>query len=264
MDNTNRQRPLAVVTGASSGIGLEIAQQLGGRGYDVVAAAEDDHIDGVAGAIRTNGVEAHGVRVDLRTPEGCNELATRVRELGTPEVLVINAGVGLNGPFVETDLAEHVDLVNLNVTGALHLAHMLIGDMVRRGQGHVMFTSSVAATSPGPYMATYNASKAFVQSFSQALRVELKDAGVTVTALMPGPTDTHFFERAHLEDTRMAHLKRDDPADVAREGIEAMLAGVDHVVTGSALNKVQVATSAVTPERILAAAQAKLSKPGTG
>lgn len=128
----------------------------------------------------------------------------------------------------------------------------------------MLFTSSIAATQPGPYMSTYSASKAFLYSFAQALHVELKDTGVSVTALMPGPTDTEFFERAGMEDTKLGQSKKDDRAEVARDGFEAMMAGKDHIVAGSVKNKAQVGAAKVLPDTAIAAAHAKMSEPGSG
>jgi short-subunit dehydrogenase len=136
--------------------------------------------------------------------------------------------------------------------------------MIARGEGGILFTSSIAAVMPGPYMSTYNASKSFLLSFAEALRVEVRDAGVTVTALMPGPTDTDFFERADMEDTKLGQSKKDDPRDVARDGFEALLAGKDHVVAGSIRNRAQVAAAKAVPDKVAAAAHAPMSKPGSG
>jgi uncharacterized protein len=178
--------------------------------------------------------------------------------------VAINAGIGVSGEFVRTSLLDHLRLVELNVVGAVQLAHRMASQMVERGEGGVLFTSSIAGTMPGPYMSTYNASKAFLLSFSEALRVEMKDSGVTVTALMPGPTDTAFFERAGMEDTKLGQSKKDDPGEVARDGFEALMAGKDHVVAGSTKNKVQAAAAKVLPEKVTAAAHAPMSKPGSG
>jgi short-subunit dehydrogenase len=136
--------------------------------------------------------------------------------------------------------------------------------MVQRGEGGVLFTSSIAATMPGPYQSTYNASKSFLYSFAEALRVELEDTGVTVTALMPGPTETNFFRRADIEDTKLGQSKKDDPREVARDGLEALSAGKDHVVAGSAKNKAQVAAAKVLPNTAMAAIHGRQSKPGSG
>lgn len=258
-------RSFAVVTGASSGIGLELARQLAENDFDLLVAAEDAELDAAVTSLRESGGKVDPVRVDLATPEGVDELTRAVGTAGRPvDALVINAGVGVNGAFVETDLDDHLQLVALNVTGAVRLAHQLLPAMATRGQGRVLFTSSIAATMPGPYQSTYNASKSFLSSFSQALRAELSDSGVTVTALMPGPTDTEFFERADMTDTKLGQSKKDDPADVARDGFEAMMAGKDHVVAGSTKNKVQAATATVLPDAAVAKGHTKMSEPGSG
>jgi short-subunit dehydrogenase len=256
---------LAVVTGASSGIGLELARQFAGHGFDLVVAAEDEGLDAVAIGLRAPGAEVVAVRTDLATHEGVEELARRVEAVGRPvDALAINAGVGVSGRFVETDVAAHLRLIELNVTGAVHLAGLLVPAMVSRGQGRLLFTSSIAATMPGPYESTYAASKAFLYSFSQALRAELKGTGVTVTALMPGPTDTNFFARAGMEDTKLGQAKKDAPAEVARNGYEALMAGKDHVVAGSPKNRAQVAAAKVLPDTVIAAMHGAMSKPGSG
>ena len=263
-DRTDR-RPLAVVTGASSGIGYHLARELGEHDFDLLVAAEDAELADAAASLRGTGAGVEAVQVDLARADGVEELARRIREDGRPvSALVLNAGVGVSGPFVATDLEAHLNLIALNVTGTVHLARLVLPEMVSVGQGRVLFTSSVAATMPGPYMSTYNASKAFVYSFAQALRTELDEAGVTVTALMPGPTETEFFERAGMEDTRLGQSKKDDAADVARDGFEAMMAGKDHVVAGSIRNKVQTAATKVLPDTAVSAAHAKMSEPGSG
>ncbi|HEX4490558.1 MAG TPA: SDR family NAD(P)-dependent oxidoreductase [Acidimicrobiia bacterium] len=258
-------RPLAVVTGASSGIGFALARELAAHDFDLVVAADDAAIDDAAQMLRTTGAGADPVRADLATSDGVEQLVARTEADGRGvAALVINAGVGVAGPFVETDVQDHLRLVDLNVRGAVELASRVLPAMVERGQGRVLFTSSIAATMPGPYMSTYNASKAFLYSFAQALRTELKESGVTVTALMPGPTDTRFFERADMEDTKLGHSDKDDPADVARDGYEAMMAGKDHVIAGSLKNKAQVAAAKVLPDTALAKTHAKMSEPGSG
>ena len=258
-------RDLAVVTGASSGIGLELSKQFAKHGFDLVVAAEDEGIARAAAEIRAMGAEITDVRVDLATAEGVEELSQRVGTIGRPvDAVAINAGIGVAGRFVETDLQAHLDLIELNVTRAVHLAGLLLPPMVARGRGRLLFTSSIAATMPGPYESTYAASKAFLYSFAQAIRTELKGTGVTVTALMPGPTDTNFFARAGLEDTKLGQSKKDDPAEVARDGFEALMAGKDHVVAGSPRNKAQVAAAKVLPDTVTASLHATMSKPGSG
>jgi uncharacterized protein len=261
----DERAPLALVTGASSGIGLELARQFAQKGFDLVVAAEGDDIQRAAAELRAEGHEVAAVRVDLATREGVEALVNAVEQSDRPlDALGVNAGVGVSGAFWETALDDHLQLISLNVTGAVHLTRRLLPDMVERGEGRVLFTSSIAATMPGPYMSTYNASKSFLLSFAQALRQELSDTGVTVTALMPGPTDTDFFERAGMEDTKLGRTKRDDPAEVAREGFEALMAGKDHVVAGSTKNRLQTAAAKVLPDKAVAAAHAPMSEPGSG
>jgi short-subunit dehydrogenase len=169
----------------------------------------------------------------------------------------------VGGPFLETDLEEEINLINLNVTGAVHLAKYVVQHMADGDAGRILFTSSIAAEMPAPFEAVYGASKAFLLSFAQALRNELKDTNITVTALQPGPTDTNFFARANMEDTKVGAAKKDDPADVARDGFDALMAGKDHVVAGSFKNKVQAVMSNVTPDTVTAEMHRKLSEPGS-
>jgi short-subunit dehydrogenase len=186
-----------------------------------------------------------------------------VAEGGRPlDAAALNAGIGVNGDFTrDIPLEDDLRLIAVNVTAVVHLAKRVLAGMVERGAGKVLITSSVAATMPGPYYATYAASKAFLQSFAQAVRFELKDAGVTVTALQPGPTDTEFFERAGMEDTEAGEGKKDDPAEVAKDGFEALLAGKDHVIAGSARNRAQVAGSKFLPEQARATLHAAQTRP---
>ncbi|OXM57228.1 oxidoreductase [Amycolatopsis thailandensis] len=256
-------RSLAVVTGASSGIGFELAKVFADHGYDLVVAAEDDSLLPAAREIQARGAGVDAVRTDLSTFEGVEELVEHVAATGRPvDVLAVNAGVGVGGAVLDNDLRSQLRTVNLNVTSAVHLTYRLTGPMAERKAGRVLFTSSVAATAPGPYLAVYAASKAFLQSFSEGLRVELKDSGVTVTALLPGPTDTEFFERAGMLDTRIGAGPKDDPADIARAGFEALMKGDDQVVAGSVKNKVQAAAAHLLPDKVKAAQQAKAAEPG--
>jgi short-subunit dehydrogenase len=270
-DGMNGERPgLALVTGASSGIGLALAEEFVAHGHDVLVVAEDDEIHQVPARLREAGdgtmtATVTVVQADLATRPGVETLLERVRAMPEPlAVAAINAGVSVAGPFVETDVEDHLRLIDLNVTGAVLLAHGVLRDMVRRGDGAVLFTSSVGATMPSPWEATYNASKSFLLSFAEALRVELRDQGVTITTLMPGPTDTEFFERAGLEDTRLGQMKKDDPRDVARDGYEALMEGEDHVVAGSMKNKAQAVAGKFAPYEQSARAHGKLSEPGSG
>src|SRR5215213_8909013 len=193
-DHTPRR--YAVVTGASSGIGLELAKQLAERDYDVLMVAEDDRLDAATASVPGPG-RAEALRVDLTRPDEVERLWAHVTSSGRPaDVVAINAGVGNAGRFVDTSLDADLALIQLNVASVVHLAKLALADMTSRGEGGVLFTSSVASSMPGPYYATYAASKSFVQSFAEAVRHEVADDGVTVTSLMPGPTDTNFFARA--------------------------------------------------------------------
>jgi short-subunit dehydrogenase len=262
--NQVKDRPLAVVTGASSGIGLELAREFADHGFAVVIASETPEIEAAATQLRSGGAEVTAVQVDLATADGVEELVRRARIAGDIDALAINAGVGVSGEFAQTDLEAHLNLLDLNVRGAVLLAGLVLPDMIARGEGGILFTSSIAAVMPGPYMSTYNASKSFLLSFAEALRVEANDAGVTVTALMPGPTDTNFFARADMEDTKLGQSKKDDPREVARDGFKALSAGKDHVVAGSIKNKAQVVMARAVPDKAAAAAHAPMSKPGSG
>src|SRR3954467_374641 len=265
MTDTPQDRPLAVVTGASSGIGLELARHFAAHGYDLVIAAEDAELDAAERSLAATGATVVSVRTDLATSDGVDELFQRVQSLGRPiDSVAINAGVGVSGKFTDGALQDHLDLVQLNVTGAVHLAHLVLRQMVANHHGRVLFTSSSAGKMPGPYQSTYNASKSFLLSLSEALRTEYKDDGITVTALMPGPTDTEFFERAGMEDTKLGQSKKDDPAEVARDGFKALMEGKDHIIAGSTKNKVQVAAADVMPDKASSAMHAKMAEPGSG
>jgi short-subunit dehydrogenase len=261
--DTNSSRPLAVVTGASSGIGLELARQFADNGFDLIVAAEDAAIGDAAAELDT---AAEAVRVDLATHEGVERLYEQIRMDGRPvAAIALNAGVGAGGAFAtDTSLEDELSIVDLNVRSTVHLAKYVVRDMAARGTGRILFTSSIASTMPGPYQAVYNASKSFVHSLALALRAELADTGVTVTSLMPGPTDTDFFARAGMEDTKLGQARKDDPADVARQGFEALMAGRDKVVAGSPKNKLQTAAAQVIPDRATAALQGSMVKPGSG
>ncbi|HEY0932524.1 MAG TPA: SDR family NAD(P)-dependent oxidoreductase [Trebonia sp.] len=255
-------KPLAVVTGASSGIGRELARQFATHGFDLIIAAEDSELAAVAGELAGNGGEVLAVQADLATDEGTEKLVHAVAAAARPvDSLALNAGVGNGGAFVDIPLADEQRLIALNISSTVALAKRLVPDMVRQGAGRVLFTSSVASQMPGPYYATYAASKAFIQSFAQALRYELKDTGVSVTALLPGPTDTGFFERAGMEGTPVDSASKDDPAEVAKDGFEALMSGKSQVTGGSAKNKVQTVAAKVLPDQARAAVHAKMTKP---
>ena len=256
-------RPLAVVTGASTGIGRALAGELADRGFDLVVAADESRIEDAARELGGN-THAVSVRADLATSDGVEELHRRIRELDRPvAVAALNAGIGTNGRFDQSSLEDDLRVVDLNVRSVVHLAKLLVRDMLASGGGRLLVTSSVAAVAPGPYQATYSASKAFVHSFAVAIGHELKDTGVTVTSLMPGPTDTDFFARADMEDdTRLGRLEhKDDPAEVAKDAVDAVLDGRSSVVAGSFLNRLQAELGTHLPDALAAPILARMVRP---
>jgi short-subunit dehydrogenase len=253
---------LAVVTGASSGIGRSLAGVFAEHGFDVVLAADEPEVHDAAGELRRDGISVSAIETDLATREGVDALHRfALDQPADITALAVNAGTGVHGPFHQSPLEPDLRLADLNVRSAIHLAKLVLPGMVDRGHGRVLFTSSIAGLGPGPYHATYAASKAFLHSFSEALRHELKGTGVTTTSLMPGPTDTRFFERADMQETRVARGPKADPDKVARQAFEALMAGKDHVVSGSLVNNLMARGSALVPDRIAAALAAVETTP---
>lgn len=261
--NTQQRRPLAVVTGASSGIGFELARVFAEEGFDLLITAEDEEVEAAQRDLNqlTAGVEC--ARLDLSREAEVVRLYERIQASARPvDALCLNAGIGEGGDFArETELRKELRLIDLNVRSTVHLCKLVVGDMVARDEGRILFTSSIASTMPGSFHAVYNASKSFVQSFALALRNELKDTGVTVTSLMPGPTDTEFFERAGMEETPVGEGPKDDPADVARHGFEALMAGRERVVAAGTKTKAQEAASKVLPDSVKAEMHRKQAQP---
>ncbi|HEY4425462.1 MAG TPA: SDR family NAD(P)-dependent oxidoreductase [Pyrinomonadaceae bacterium] len=254
-------RPLAMVTGASTGIGYELAILCAKESWDLIVVADEPRIEEAAKQFQNYGVEVHAVQADLATREGVDKLyeAAQGRQV---DYLLANAGHGLGGVFLEQDFDDVKHVIDTNVTGTVYLIQKVGRDMQSRGQGRILITGSIAGYTPGTYNAVYNASKAFIDSFSFALRAELKDSGVTVTCLMPGATETEFFERAGMEDTEIGQSKKDDPVDVAKVGFDAMMNGEGDVVSGFK-NKVMSTVASVTPSGVLAEQHGKKAKPGS-
>jgi short-subunit dehydrogenase len=259
----NPRRKFAVVTGASTGIGYELAKQLAENGYDLIVAAEEGAIVESAQSLRQLGGEVNAVKVNLAKPAGVKSLYREIERSGRAvDALVLNAGVAVYGDFTRENKWENeLNLINLNVTSVVHLAKMVLPDMVQRGEGRVLITSSIAALMPGPMYATYAASKSFLLSFAEALHNELKGTGVTVTALMPGPTETEFFKRAGMDDTKVGTAKKDTPEQVARQGFEAMMAGKDHVIGGAMTNRLQGFATRFLSEEQRAGLQRSMMEP---
>jgi uncharacterized protein len=258
---SNGTRPLAIVTGASTGIGRELAKRCAEGGFDLVVAADEPAINDAATELRGLGAAVDAVEADLSTTEGVEKLYATIG--GRPvEALLANAGRGLGKGFLDQDFGDIRKVVDTNITGTIYLIHKVGRDMRARNSGKILIVGSIAGFTPGTYQAVYNASKAFLDSFSFALRHENKDKGVTVTCLMPGATETEFFERADMMDTKVGQSKKDDPADVAKTGFEAMMRGDGDVVTGWK-NKLQTAIASVTPAGILAEQHRKMAEPGS-
>jgi uncharacterized protein len=260
--NSETERKFAIVTGASSGIGLELAKLCARNGFDLLIAADEPEIFNAADALRQLGATVQAVETDLSTEEGVDELvgAAHGRQV---DALLANAGHGLGKGFLDQDWDDLRHVIDTNVTGTTYLVHEIGRQMRERKSGRILFTGSIAGFMPGTFQAVYNATKAFVDSFSFALRAELKDSGVTVTCLMPGATETDFFERAEMTDTKIGQSKKDDPADVAKVGFDAMMNGDGDVVSGWQ-NKLRSAMASITPSGVLAEMHRSMAEPGSG
>ncbi len=251
----------AIVTGASTGIGLELARQCAAHGFDLLIVADEPAIQGAADQLRQSGRQVEALQADLATTEGVDRLLAAAS--GRPiDALLANAGRGLGRAFIDQDFNEVRRVIDTNVTGTVYLLQKVARDMKDRGHGRILITGSIAGFMPGTFQAVYNGTKAFLDSFSFALRAELKGSGVTVTCLMPGATETDFFERADMLDTKVGTAKKDDPADVAKTGFEAMMNGEGDVVSGWQ-NKLQAAIASVLPAGITAELHRRQAAPGT-
>jgi short-subunit dehydrogenase len=254
-------RPLAIVTGASTGIGYELAKLAAQKDFDLIVAADEPRIESAADDFRSLGGDVKAVQADLATLEGVDQLCSAVGDRAV-DALLANAGRGLGKGFLDQDFSEARRVIDTNVTGTVYLIQKVARGMRARGKGRILITGSIAGFMPGAFLAVYNGSKAFINSFSFALREELKDSGVSVTCLMPGGTDTEFFRRAKMLNTRIGSSEKDDPIDVAKVGFEAMMNGEGDVVSGWK-NKVQSALANVTPAERLAKKHREMAEPGT-
>jgi short-subunit dehydrogenase len=254
-------RPFAIVTGASTGIGFELAKRCAQEGYDLLIAADEPEIENAAASLRDIGTGIEAVQVDLATTDGVDKLyaAAKGRQV---DVLLANAGRGLGHGFLDQDFAKARRVIDTNITGTLYLIQKVGTDMRGRNSGRILITGSIAGFSPGSFQAVYNGTKAFLNSFSFALREELRDSKVTVTCLMPGATEAEFFRRADMMDTAVGTSEKDDPAEVAKNGFDAMMKGEGDVVSGLK-NKVLSAVANVMPAGVLARQHRKKAEPGT-
>jgi short-subunit dehydrogenase len=256
---------LALVTGASSGIGYNLAQDLAERGYDIIISSAGDRLPGAAENLKSSSsVQVIEVQADLATKEGIETLWRTVTEMGRPlDIACINAGVGLGGLFAQTDLEAELNMVALNCAGTIHTAKRVVQAMLNQEGGRILFTASIAGEMVAPREAVYAATKAFVLSFAHSLRYELRETQVSVTALQPGPTDTDFFHRAGMDDTEVGAKGKSEsqPHDVARQGIDALLSGQDHVYAASTKTKLEGKLANLVPGALKAAMHDKMAKP---
>jgi short-subunit dehydrogenase len=257
----DNKRPLAVVTGASTGIGYELARCCAQNGFDLLLAADEPQIEEAAEDCRQFGGNVESVQADLATVEGVEELWAAIGEREV-DALLANAGRGLGGAFLDQDFNQVIRVIDTNITGTIYLIQKLGRDMRERNAGRILITGSIAGYIPGAFAAVYHGTKAFIDSFSFALRNELKDTDVTVTCLMPGATETEFFDRAGMEDTKVGQAKKDDAADVPEAGFKAMMDGDGDIVTGWK-NKIQSTIANVVPSSVLAEQNRKQSEPGS-
>lgn len=262
--STTSARPFAVVTGGSNGIGFELARQFLENGHDVLIVAQNEaHLADAAGRLSGIGglVETHAA--DLSSEAEVDRLyrALAGRQV---EALCVNAGVGLGGAFVKTDLQTELKMIDLNVRGAVQITKLVLKDMAARDRGKILLTSSIASTMPDPFEAVYGATKVFLRWFGEALHNEMKDSNVSVTVLLPGVTDTDFFERADMMDTKAGQTtQKDDPAVVAKAAFAALQAGTDKV-TPTVKNKIIGVVADMLPDKVAAQIHRGISKPGSG
>jgi short-subunit dehydrogenase len=256
-------RPFAVITGASKGIGRELARVFARNGYDLLITAGSEQIEEAGRELGALGTKVQTVQSDLAGYEAVAKLWQAVESTGRPvDAIAINAGVGVGGRFLETDLEEEINLIQLNVASSVHLAKLVVRQMAGRGAGRILFTSSVAGTMAAPLEAVYGASKAFILSFAKSLRYELKDTGITVTALQPGFTGTHFFYRAGMDDIEVGSESKisHDPAQVAEQGFQALMDGKEHVYAAPIRTESQPELRKFVPESSKAKTREKQSQ----
>ncbi|RYF20404.1 MAG: SDR family oxidoreductase [Flavobacteriales bacterium] len=253
-----------LITGGTSGIGLELAKLFAADQYQLVLVARhQDKLTQTANMLQQEyNVKVTTIAKDLFNPESGFELYREVKEKGIEVNVVVNdAGQGLYGQFIETDIRRQLDIIQLNISSLVVITHQFLQDMMAKGSGKILNLSSIAGKIPGPWQAVYHGTKAFVQSFTEAIRSEVKDAGVTVTALLPGATDTDFFNKADMTQSKIVQENDlDDAAKVAKDGYDALNNGDDMVVSGLK-NKMQIAMNAVTSDETAADRMGKMQEP---
>jgi short-subunit dehydrogenase len=265
MANKNHQQ-YALVTGGTMGIGYELVKLLAKDGYNlVIVARNEDELQTVSNEMNAKyGVNVITIAKDLFVRDNAFDLYNEIKTRGIEISILINdAGQGYYGKFIDTDIHRELQIIDLNVASLVILTKKFLREMVVRGEGRILNLSSIASKMPGPWQSVYHGTKAFVQSFTEAIRSEVKDSGVTITALLPGATDTDFFNKAHMQDAKIVQEgKLDDPAKVAKDGYEALMNGDDMIVSG-AKNKIQVAMSNIMPDAMVADNMKKQQEPVT-
>ncbi|MEJ7769612.1 MAG: SDR family oxidoreductase [Chitinophagaceae bacterium] len=253
----------ALITGATSGIGLELAKLFAKDGYNLIITARgQDGLEATASELKQDNIEVVTISKDLFEHDSAFELYQEVKARGIQvDVLVNDAGQGVYGEFIDTELDRELDIIQLNISSLVVLTKHFLKDMVSRGSGKILNVASIASKVPGPYQSVYHGTKAFVHSFTEAIRSENKDSGVVITSLLPGVTDTDFFNKADMLDAKIIKEgSKADPADVAKDGYKALMSGDDMVVSG-VKNKIQVAISNITPDSMVADSMKKRQQP---
>lgn len=252
----------ALITGGTSGIGYELAKLFAKDQYNLVLVARsEEELQKVAAELKQSGAEVTTIAKDLFKRESPMEVYNEVKAKGIQvDVLVNDAGQGQYGLFAETDINREMDIIQLNIGATISLVKCFLPEMLQRKEGKILNLSSIAGKTPGPYQSVYHGTKAFIQSFTEAIRSENKDSGVTITALLPGKTDTDFFNKAQMEDSKMMEQSGSDPADVAKDGYEALMAGEDMVISGFK-NKMMVGMGSIMPDHLVADGMKKQQEP---
>lgn len=254
----------ALITGATSGIGHELAKLFANDGYNlIIVARNEDELAATSAGFQQSGIQVTTIAKDLSKPAEAFALCEEVQGKGLQvDVLVNDAGQGLYGLFKDTDVQRELDIINLNIAAVVILTKHFLKEMTARKEGKILNLASIASKLPGPWQSVYHGTKAFVLSFTEAIRSELAGTGITVTALMPGATNTDFFNKAEMQDSKMVQDKDSlsNPADVAKDGYEALMAGDDKIVSGFK-NKMMILMSNISPDSMVAAQMNTMQAP---